>query len=83
MDDGNLVAATGLDMAIHGVVAGIQHTAGEPAIKRGLAVVQHPIPGLVPVDRLGGLPPETLGVGQRTLIDLFVSHDHLSSVSEK
>ena len=79
VDDGDLVAAAGLDVAVDGVIAGIQHAAGEPAVEGGPGVIQDLVPGLVPVDGLGGLGPETLGIGQGTLVNLVVAHDRLSS----
>ena len=41
-----LVAAAGRDVAVDGVVAGVERAAREPAIERRVAVVEHAVPGL-------------------------------------
>ncbi|TNC93694.1 MAG: Acetyl-CoA synthetase [Stygiobacter sp.] len=62
IDDGGLSAATIFDVAIDGVVAGVDLATGEPAIERLARIIQNLVPGLVPVNILGGISPESLGI---------------------
>src|SRR4030095_1851562 len=59
-------------MAVQRIVAGVELAAGEPAVERRLAVVEHLVPAPGPVDRLGLLGPEALGVAERTLMKCAV-----------
>src|SRR5262245_52634312 len=59
-------------MPVDGVEAGVQQSAGEPAVE-GLALrVDHIVPGLDPVDRLRGFGPEAVRIFQPTSIDIAV-----------
>ena len=58
VNDGGLVAPTGGDMPIHGVVTGVQHPAREPAMEGRIGAVQDLVPRPIPVDKLCGLGPE-------------------------
>jgi len=60
--DGDLVTASGCDVAVDGVEAGIEGGPGEPPVERWVAVVEHPRRRGDPVDPPGGLRPERLGV---------------------
>ena len=77
IDDRGLVAAALLDMAIDGVVAGVELAAGEPAVERRPAVVEHRVPRLRPVNVGGGLGPEGLRVVAPGAVDLVVATRHL------
>ena len=68
MNDRDLIAAPGFDMAVDGVVAGVDPRIGEPLVKRGVAVIERTGRSGVPVDRLCGIQPERLGVGFPCLI---------------
>ena len=67
-----LLASPALNVAVDGVVAGIEHTAREPADKRRARIIEHPVPPLDPADVLGGLRPEGFGLPQRALVDIRV-----------
>ncbi len=62
VDECRLVGPPSFDVAVEGVVAGVEGAAGEPSIEGRTGVVQHPFPALVPVDRCGGGAPKRLGV---------------------
>ena len=62
VDQRRLLAAARVHVAIQGVVAGIDLGAHEPAEEGRARIVQDPVPALLPVDALGGLGPEGLGV---------------------
>ncbi len=73
-DQRRALAAAGRDMAVERVPAGIQPCPGEPAVKRRPAVVEHPVPPPLPIDRLGGLGPEFLRPLPRPAIGLGIAH---------
>ena len=76
IDDGGLIAAPGFDVAIHGVVGCIQHTALEPAVERRVGAVENGIPGLDPVDLAGGIAPKAFGVRDGAGVKLFITTGH-------
>ena len=45
-----LIAAAAFYVEVEGVVAGVKLPAGEPAVERGVRVVEDPVPIFVPVD---------------------------------
>ena len=75
VDQRELVGAASLDVPVERVVTGVQAPAAEPAIERRPGVVEHPRPGLDPVDRLGRLGPELLSIFERAAIDLVKPGD--------
>ena len=76
VDQCRLVGSAALDVPVEGVVTRVQARAAEPAIERRLRVVEHPRPGLDPVDRPGCLGPEVLWLLERAQIHL-VKPGHL------
>ena len=72
-DQRDPLAASRRDMAVERVPAGVEARAGKPAVKRRIAVVEHPVPAPLPIDRLGGLGPEFLGLFQRAAIGLGIA----------
>ena len=78
-DQRDALAASGRDMAVERVPAGVEPRAGEPAVERRPAVVEHPVPAPLPIDRLRRLGPEFLGPLQRAAIGLGIArHRHRS-----
>ena len=75
-----LVATSGLDMPVDGVVAGVEHAVGVPAVQRRRGVVADDCGLGRPVDRPGGVGPESVRVAQAALVLLLVTH-WLSSAS--
>ena len=75
VDQRELVGAASLDVPVERVVTGVQAPAAEPAVERRPGVVEHPRPGLDPVDRLGRLGPELLSIFERAAIDLVKPGD--------
>ncbi len=71
-----LIGAAVLDVHVEGVVAGIGLGTGEPAIKRLVAVIQHRVPGLVPVHVLRRLSPERLRVADGARINVIEATHH-------
>src|SRR6202158_2294472 len=71
-----LRAAPLLDVAVERVVAGVGLGAGEPAVERRPAGVEHPRPGPGPVDRLGRLGPEALRILHRAGIGFVEASRH-------
>jgi hypothetical protein len=69
---GCLVAAASLDMPVKGIVAGVQLSAGKPAVKGLVRIVQDLVPLPVPVDRLCCLPPECFRILNALPEDLVV-----------
>ena len=65
VDHRRLLGSTVQHMPIDGVEAGVHLAAGEPAVQWCRAVVQHPVPWLVPMQRRGCRTPEALGIGDR------------------
>ena len=70
-DDGGLVAARPVQVAIEAVGAGVELAADEPLGVR-LVPDQHLVPVLEPVERFGLLGPEALGIVLGALPELFV-----------
>ena len=64
---GHLVPAAGLHVTVERVVRGVQLAAGEPLVEGGLGLVEHVVPGLEPVERLGLLGPPRHRVAARPL----------------
>src|SRR6185369_4258082 len=78
VDQCRLIATTLFDVEVEGVVASVHLAAGEPAIKRLPALVQHTFPLLVPVDCFRGFAPETGRIVQRPLKRvLHISGSHV------
>jgi hypothetical protein len=65
---------------IHGVVAEIRFAPDKPLAKRGIIVLQNLMRGLVPVDHLGLLAPETIGVFNGAAMEFFVTAHALPPV---
>ena len=76
VDQRRLLTAARIHVAIQRVVAGIDLRAGEPAEERRARAVEDPVPALLPVDALGCLSPEGLGVFERAGIGLVVAARH-------
>jgi hypothetical protein len=70
VDQRGLVGAAALDMAVERVRARVHPAAREPAVERRARVVEHALPWLHPVEQLGRVTPERLGLLERTAIDL-------------
>ncbi len=62
-DEGQLVLAVGLQMAVHRVMDDIDLASHEPFVERFLGIVQDLVPLAEPFQFLGALAPETLQVG--------------------
>src|SRR6056297_4220199 len=77
IDDRNLAAAPGLDMAVDGVPAGVGLAVGEPFIEVVTDLEQRLAGLFVPVDRLGGLHPEPFRIRLPALIDVLIPHPDL------
>src|SRR3546814_17727138 len=78
----DLFATPGRHVAVDGVVAGVQLAAGEPAAKRFVRVVQHPIPRPGPVDLPRRRSPEPLRVLHGGGVDLIeTTHGVLLSLT--
>ena len=54
-----LLATAFFNVEVEGVIAGVHFAAGEPAIERLAAVIEHLLPALVPVDRFRCIAPKT------------------------
>src|SRR3989442_1736637 len=63
---------------VEGVVARVDDATREPAIVRRPRSVEHLIPAPVPVDAVGGLRPEPLGLGAPPRIHLVLRAGHRS-----
>ncbi len=72
-DDGGLVALAGLDVAVAAVVAGVDLAADEPPGVRRVPL-QRLLPGLEPVQPLGGVLPEADRVLPGPFADLAAAH---------
>ena len=66
-----------VEMAVDGVVAEVGLAAHEPLAERRIGVVEDRVGRPVPVDGAGLLGPERLGLGDRTAVEVFVSHASL------
>jgi hypothetical protein len=73
--EGDAVTRAGLHVAVEAVVGDVQLPADEPLGERGVRPVQHLLPRLEPVQRLGALRPEALEVGLGLLVDPRVGDD--------
>ena len=71
-----LIGATVFDMQIQCVVAGVQLTAGKPAIEWLVAVIQDLVPTFIPVAILGCFTPKTVRIVYRLRICNFVLIAH-------
>ena len=67
-DDGGLIAARGVRVAIDAVVGDVQLAADEP-FGPGHVPVQHLLPGREPIELPGFVGPERLGIARGTIID--------------
>ena len=76
VDQRGLIGAATVDMAVDRVEARVHEAAREPAVHRRPRIVQHALPGLEPVDQLGCLGPECLGVLERPAVALVVPAHH-------
>src|SRR5439155_19520508 len=72
VDQCRLVTATTSNVSIDRVIAGIDLPAGEPPVEGLCRFVQHLVPLLVPVDLLGRLGPEAVGIFDRTRVGSVV-----------
>jgi hypothetical protein len=62
INQGHLVGAAFFDVAINGVVAGVDLGAHEPPVKGLVGIVQDLVPFLDPVDILGDFAPKPFGI---------------------
>ncbi len=69
--EGDLVAASGLDVAVDAVVGGVELAADEPLRERRVVPVQDAVPAGVPREALGLLGPEALAVGGGAFVGLL------------
>src|SRR5208282_3987633 len=76
VDECGPLAPSALHMAVERIVAGIDHPTAEPAVERGIGVIEHPLPALEPMDLGRGLPPEPLRIAERALVDRIVAIGH-------
>ena len=67
-DQRQLVLVGGLDVPVQGVVDDVAARSGEPAVVRGVGIVQHPIPLLEPVQVVGRVLP----IGDVVLVRHFL-----------
>ncbi len=72
VDQGRLVGAAGDDVPVEGVVAGVEHAAGEPPVEGRGVVVEHPRRRGDPVDAGGRVAPEAGGVLEAAAMGLPV-----------
>ncbi len=80
VDERRLLGAAALDMAVEGIPAGVHAPAAEPAVKRRIGGVEHLVPTALPVDRLGRVAPESLGIGERAAPSFLVASGHGASI---
>src|SRR6202011_3876744 len=73
VDDGGLVGAAGLDVAVDRVVAGVADAARKPAAIDAGARIEDRLRRFDPVDLARSLAPETFGVLQRAAILLMIA----------
>ena len=67
------VASTGRDVAIERVEGEVRVAAREPGEARTLAELERAFRSPRPIETLGGLEPEHVGVAQRALVQLVVA----------
>ena len=68
VDQGRLVATPVAHVAVEGVEAGVERAAPEPSVEGRVGVVEHAGRLGDPLDRLRGIPPEGVRVGDRLLV---------------
>ena len=73
VDDGGLISAPGLHMAVHAVVAGVALRSGEPAAIDAHVRIENLVPGFDPVNLLRRFAPESLWIGLPAFIDLVIA----------
>jgi len=61
-----LVTAPGVDMPVEAIIARIDLGPGEPAAQGRIAVIEHRVPTLFPMDGLCGLSPEGFRISGNT-----------------
>src|SRR5204862_6602823 len=83
VDQRALLAAHAIDVRVEGVVAGVEPSAHEPAIKGRTRVVEDAIPAAVPVDVLRRQGPETGRVSHVPAVELVVHALHRTSSRRK
>lgn len=66
INERGLIGAAGFYMEVERVIAGVELTAAEPAIKRRTGVVENCVPLFVPMDCGCGFSPKGFGVANRT-----------------
>ena len=74
MDDGQLLSAPALHMAVDRVPAGVDHPVREPFIKRCILGEERLARRFDPVDGLGRLHPERIRVGLPATVDILIRH---------
>jgi hypothetical protein len=62
---------------IHGIIAGVDLTAAEPAIKGFIAVIEYPVPAFLPVTIFSSFGPERIGVFNGLLVGYFIRIGHV------
>ena len=75
--EGDAVAVAGLDVAVDAVVGDVELAAHEPLGERRVGPVEHLVPLLGPVERVGLLGPEGLGILLGLLVDLGIGDDRV------
>ena len=74
-DHGDFVASPGCDVPVQGVMNDVGLGSDEPFVERSVGVIQHFLPRLEPVQRLGSFRPECFGVGDGAGINFIVIFD--------
>ena len=72
VDDRRLAATAGSNVPVDRVVAGVEPTTLEPAIEGGVRVVEHAVPGAVPMQGGRRIRPELAGILQAALVDAAI-----------
>src|SRR6185437_10020540 len=73
VDQRELVGASARDMAVERVIAGVDHRAGKPAAVSAHRGIEDLLRRLNPVDLAGRLRPKTLGIPERSGMDLMIA----------
>ena len=76
VDEGRLIGPAAVHVTVERVVARVEDSAREPAVERRIGVVEDLVPLLHPVDVLGHLAPEAVGVAEGSGMGLFVAVGH-------
>src|SRR5262250_1125407 len=79
VDEGELLAASALDVEIEGIEARVEPASRKPPVVRWARVVEDLVPSPVPVDVLRRGRPESLRVAHGALVGLLVDARHLPS----